>query len=98
MDLILVDESCQRPETTQFFRLVEKANNQGLLRTLNLGVFSLLWVHDYDAALGVYKATCTYTQPDYLNFKRRIIDVGFLDKWWKLNQFMINYDVNEANL
>lgn len=98
MNLVLVHESCQKPETTQFFKFIERAHNQGLLRTLNLGVLTLLWVHDYDEALGVYKAICTYTQPDYLNFHQRVVDVGFLDKWWKLEKVMIDYDVNENNL
>lgn len=97
-DMILVDESCQRPETAQFFKFIEQASNQGLLRTLNLGVVSLLWVHDYDQALGIYKAVCTYTQPDYLKFQERIVDIGFLDKWWKLEKIMVDYDVNEANV
>lgn len=97
-DLILVDESCHKPEAAEYLKFLERAHNQGLIRTLNLGALSLMWLHDYDAALGVYKATCLYTKPDYLHFRERIVDVGFLDRWWKLDKKMIDYDVNEENV
>lgn len=97
-DLILVHESCHKPEAAEYLKFLERAHNQGLIRTLNLGVLSIQWLHDYDAALGVYKATCLYTQPNYLQFHERIVDIGLLDRWWKLDKKMIDYDVNTENM
>lgn len=97
-DMVLVDESCHNRASAQHLRFLEKCSNEGILRRLNLGVLSLLWLDNFDRAAQLYKATCTYTQPDYLTFRDRIIDVGFVGKWWKLEEKMIDYDVNEDNL
>lgn len=97
-DLVLVHESCQNPSSAQYVKFIEQAQNAGIIRIWNFGVVSFMWLDNYDEALGVYKATCTYLQSEYLTLYQRIIDVGFLDKWWKLEQRMIDFDINEANL
>jgi hypothetical protein len=50
---------------------------------------------NYDGDLAVYKATCSYLKPKYLTFHERIVDVGFVGKWWKLQEYMIDYDIND---
>lgn len=97
-DLILVHESCQNPVSAQYLKFLEQSNNRGLLRTLNLGVLSLIWLDNYDEALGLFKVTCPYLQPEYLTWHKRIVDVGILNTWWKLRENMIDFDINEANL
>lgn len=97
-DLVLVSESCQNPTSAQYIKFLEQADNLGIIRIWNFGVVSFMWLDNYHTALGVYKATCSYMQPDYLTLHQRVIDIGFLDKWWNLEKRMVDYDINEANL
>lgn len=97
-DMVLVNETCHNPQSAQYLMFLEKCTNAGIIRRMNLGICSLLWLDNYDEACKLYKATCTYTKLDYLSLKDRIIDVGFVGKWWKLNENMIDYDINENSL
>lgn len=97
-DIILVNHDCHNPVSAEYLTFLERSLNEGIVRKLNLGVCSLLWLDNYDRAVALYKATCKYTQPDYLTWHDRVIDVGFLDKWWILEEKMTDYDVNEAKI
>ncbi|XP_031638590.1 mitochondrial import inner membrane translocase subunit Tim29 [Contarinia nasturtii] len=96
--MVLVDPVCQNKVSSQYLTFVERCHNEGIVRRLNLGIVSLLWLDNYDRALGLYKATCSFTRPELITWHQRIIDVGFLDKWWKIEEKMIDYDINENTL
>lgn len=96
--MVMIDPVCQNPVSSQYLTFVERCYNEGIVRRLNLGIFSLLWLDNYDRALGLYKTTCKFTQPELLSWHKRIIDIGFFDKWWKIEKKMIDFDINEDNL
>ncbi|XP_055326960.1 mitochondrial import inner membrane translocase subunit Tim29 [Sitodiplosis mosellana] len=96
--MVMIDPVCQNPISSQYLIFVERCYNEGIVRKLNLGIFSLLWLDNYNRALGLYKTTCSFTQPELLTWHQRIIDVGFLDKWWIIEKKMIDFDINEDNL
>lgn len=91
--LVLVDERCQKREASEFLRDCERQLNEGRLRHVNLGLVSLMWSADHDAAVALYRTTCTYTAPHWRTFGERIVDVGFCGRWWIMQQKMENYDV-----
>ncbi|XP_055380500.1 mitochondrial import inner membrane translocase subunit Tim29 [Condylostylus longicornis] len=93
-DLVLVHESCHKPESSNHVKFIQRCFNEGILRRLSLGFISFMWVADYDKGVSVYKAICPHLQPEYLTFHKRIIDVGFWGKWWNLQNKMVDYDVN----
>lgn len=95
--LVLVDPACQNPISSQYLTFLERCYNEGIVRRLSVGIFSLIWLDNFDRALGLYKATCSFTKPDLLTWHHRIIDVGFMDKWWKIDKQMIDYDINNDN-
>lgn len=97
-EMILVNPVCHKPTSVEHLIFVERSLNEGIIRKLNLGVCTLLWLDNYDKSVALYQATCTYTQPDYLTWHKRVIEVGFLDKWWTLEEKMVDYDVNENNI
>ena len=92
-DLVQVDQRCQKPESAEYITFLHRCYNENVVRYLNVGVMSFIWIDDYDKALGLYKSTCSYTQPEYLTFHKRIVDIGFWNKWWILTNKMKNYDV-----
>lgn len=96
--MVMIDPVCQNPVSSQYLTFIERCYNEGIVRKLNMGLFSLMWLDNYDRALGLYKATCKFTKPELLTWHNRIIDFGFLDKWWTIEKKMIDYDINEDNL
>lgn len=96
--MILVDPICHNPTSSQYSIFIERCYNEGIIRRLNIGIGSFLWLDNYDRAISLYKATCKYTKPELLTWHDRIIDVGLWDKWWKLDDKMIDYDINENNM
>lgn len=95
--MVLTAPICHNSATSEHLIFLERCYNEGIIRRLSVGIFSVLWLDNYDQAMSLYKATCKYTRPDLLTWHNRIIDVGFLDKWWKIDEKMIDYDVNEQN-
>lgn len=95
--LVLTAPICHNPASSEHLIFLERCYNEGIIRRLSVGIFSVLWLDNYDRALSLYKATCSYTKPDILTWHNRIIDIGFMDKWWKINEKMIDYDINENN-
>lgn len=93
-ELSLVGELARNPVTDEHFLFIESCYNAGLVRRLSCGAFSVMWIDNYDKACAVYKSSCSYLKPRYLTFYERIIDVGFLNKWWWISNVMADYDVN----
>ncbi len=94
-EAVLVHDSCLNTNCTDYIKFIEQCYNQGIVRHLSLGFISFLWLDNYDHDASLYKAVCTYTDPQYLTFHERVIDVGFLNKWWNLSKKMTDYDVND---
>lgn len=94
-ELFLVAKPIRNQKTEKFISSVEACCNMGILRRLNFGLFSVLWFDNYGQELGIYQASCSYLKPQYQNFHTRIVDIGFCSKWWRLDQIMEDYDINE---
>ncbi|XP_055846316.1 mitochondrial import inner membrane translocase subunit Tim29 [Episyrphus balteatus] len=95
-EILMVHESCQRASSAEHLRMLEQSMNQKTLRVTNLGVMTIVWLHDFSSDLCTYKAICKWLQPEYTTFHQRIIDVGFWNKWWNLESKMTDYDIVET--
>lgn len=74
---------------------VSKLRNEGRLRVVSLGVLSLLYRSDYDPDCTLYEAQCSNLSVRWREIPQRILDVGFVGRWWVLESKMKDYDVNE---
>ncbi|KAJ4433874.1 hypothetical protein ANN_16187 [Periplaneta americana] len=92
--MIMVGEQIRNPSSVSHLIFLENCYNKGVIRRLSLGVVSFMWISDYDEASGLYQAHCDYLGPKYLTFHQRIVDVGFLWRWWLLQKAMTDYDIN----
>ena len=93
-DLSMIGDPVRNPGSQRLVDYVSRAYNAGLVRRLNLGVASLMWVDNYDAGMGLYAARCDYLQPSWTDMRHRVIDVGFLGRWWIADTKMEMSDVN----
>lgn len=93
-ELACVGESIRNPYSEMFTLKLTEAYNSGLVRRLNLGLFSIMWCDNYDKTVDLYDARCKYLKAGWLDLPDRYIDIGFLGKWYKINEAMENFDVN----
>ncbi|XP_078285662.1 mitochondrial import inner membrane translocase subunit Tim29 [Rhinoraja longicauda] len=68
---------------------------QGRLRHLSLGAFSLVYTAPYDPDTSIYGAHCEYLRPRWSDFPDRVLDLGFLGRWWVLVSKMKDWDIND---
>lgn len=93
-DVALVSEECRNPVSMEHLRLLETCYNQGVIHYKNLGIASVMYTSELSGSCGLYKAQCTYLKPSYFSFPSRVIDIGFMGRWWNLFKKTNNYDVN----
>ncbi|XP_032394025.1 mitochondrial import inner membrane translocase subunit Tim29 isoform X1 [Etheostoma spectabile] len=72
-----------------------KLRNEGRLRHASLGLLSLVYRADYDADATLYEAQCSNLLVPWRELPQRVLDVGFIGRWWLLDSKMKNFDVNE---
>lgn len=94
-ELVLVHENSLNKETAEHMKFIERGFNEKRLRYMNVGLFSFMWLDRFDAAVGLYESNCTFTKPEILRFRERIVDFGFLNRWWILRKKMNDFDVPE---
>ncbi|XP_049799316.1 mitochondrial import inner membrane translocase subunit Tim29 [Schistocerca nitens] len=93
-DIMLVGKPIRNPASVQHMEHIESCYNRGFIRSLNLGLFSLIWVDNRSKSSAAYSAQCSYLRPSFFTFHKHVIDVGFLGRWWWLNSVMTDYDIN----
>ncbi|XP_043524560.1 mitochondrial import inner membrane translocase subunit Tim29 [Frieseomelitta varia] len=96
MKIMQVGKTVRNSMCENYVEWLGRCYNEGIVRRMNLGIISLIWLDDYDKMCSSYKTVCPYLKIRYLTFYKRVIDIGFLDTWWILENKMKDYDVNEA--
>lgn len=69
--------------------------NHGHLRHLSMGLFSLVYSADYDPDNTLYEAQCSNLSVPWRQLPDRVLDVGFVGRWWVLDSKMKDFDVNQ---
>ncbi|KAH0519944.1 hypothetical protein LTLLF_109750 [Microtus ochrogaster] len=67
----------------------------GRLRHVNLGLCSLVYEEPFDAQASLYQAHCRYLQPRWIHFPGQVLHVGFVGRWWVLENRMHDCDIND---
>ena len=94
-DLLLLSQPVRNPDSDAHVQRITQLRNDGVLRRTTFLVTSVMWQDNYDASLDVYDAKCDHLQVTWTNFFReRILDVGFMGRWWYLHKAMQDYDIN----
>jgi Translocase of the Inner Mitochondrial membrane 29 len=93
-EVALVPVESQNPKSVDYLKMLNRRKNDETLRITSIGLFSIMWIDDFPSNLATYDATCEYLQPEMKNFHERIIDIGWWNNWWNLQNMMKDYDVN----
>lgn len=93
-DLITISESLVNKQADSHVQNLYKLQAQDMLRYQWLGLFSVVYDSDYSAHNRNFISQCKYSNPRWNEKHKRIVDVGFCDKWWVLDYKMTDYDLN----
>ncbi|KAG7300172.1 hypothetical protein JYU34_015721 [Plutella xylostella] len=93
-EVILVSDDCRNPASIEHVRYLDTCYNEGLIHYRSLGIASVMYVSDYNNSCSIYKSQCSHLQPTYFGYLSRIVDVGFMGRWWNIFKKTANYDVN----
>ncbi|EHB12944.1 hypothetical protein GW7_13285 [Heterocephalus glaber] len=92
--LLLLAPATRNRDSGSFLQRLLWLRGRGCLRHVNLGLFSLLYEAPFDGQASLYRARCRYLQPRWVDFPGRILDVGFVGRWWVLGARMRDCDIN----
>jgi len=95
LDLLEVSDTIRSSGSENLYNYISKAYSANLIRRLSLGIGCIIWVDDYSPELGLYAAQCDYMKPSWMDMRYRILDIGFIGRWWLSHRKMLDYDVNE---
>ena len=95
-DVAVVGELIRNPNSDKHIRHLVCCANAGQLRRTTFGVFSVMWIDNYDKAVDIYEARCKLLKVGWFELPERIIDIGVLGHWRWLEKAMTDYDINPA--
>lgn len=84
----------RNPTSDAHVQSLVKLRNEGRLRHVSLGLFSLVFRYDFDPDVTLYEAQCSNLSVPWKELPERMLDVGFVGRWWILDSKMKDYDVN----
>lgn len=93
-DVLLVSETIRNPASAAHVKALLSYYNEGLIRRLNLGVASLIWIDNYNKSCDLFEARCKSLKPRWVTFHDRVVDVGFCGRWWSIERAMTDFDIN----
>jgi len=97
-DLLLVADSIKNKNSDAYVQKCLYYECKGLLRYQHFGLFSLVYYSEQDINNKSYIATCKYSNPRWTEFHKYIVDIGFVNTWWKLQWEMVDFDIDFEQL
>lgn len=92
--MLYVPPTIRNPTTVKQLEYLEKCYNAGVVKRLNVVLFSIIWIDEFNDDIQAYKANCKYLKASIFSVHKRAVDIGFLNTWWNLKKIMVDYDVN----
>ncbi|XP_017287691.1 mitochondrial import inner membrane translocase subunit Tim29 [Kryptolebias marmoratus] len=72
-----------------------RLRNEGRLCCASLGLLCVIYRADFNPETTLYEAWCSNLSAPWRELPQRMLDIGFIGRWWILESKMKNYDVNE---
>ena len=94
----LISDLIRNRESASEIKTLMKYIAEERVKHYNFGVFSLVMVDEHSTYNDIYEKHCDNIQQRWIyldEWKRRIKDIGFMDRWYFLEDTMCDYDINE---
>ena len=93
--LLQVSSLIRNKKSESYVNELMECLDQCRLTRRSFGIFSVLLKNEFSQEYDSVNKNCYYVQPRWLNIYDRIVDIGFLDRWFLLEKAMEDYDVND---
>ena len=91
-----VSEGMRNPISNGYVQIIGELNGHRQLRQVDLGFSTLIYKTDSNPDVRLYRYTCKHLNPSLKEFfTEKLVDLGILGHWIKLETMMRNYDINE---
>lgn len=89
-------ENLRNPKSYEFVKDIGELHCHGLLRQVDLGFSTIIYKSDCSPENALYRYNCKHLNPTIKEFfQERLVDLGVLGHWLKLELKMKDYDINE---
>ena len=92
--LLTTDELRRNEAANEHSLQLERCFNYGLVRRTSFGLFSIVWLDNHDKSYEAYRGRCKHVRVRWREWNSRVLDVGFLSRWWYLGQAIESVDSN----
>ena len=72
---------------------LKQLQDEGRISTFPVGPCRIAYIRRTPLSNRLYSLNCKFLIPSNLKFYNRILDVGFMHKWWYIDRAMIDFDV-----
>ena len=96
-ELALVSEPVRNPLSTQRVETLWSYANSVEWKYYNFVFFSIIFQLSGPSTCKTYENTCSHLKPGPQSYYERILDIGFMGKWFSMETAMTDYDINDAN-
>eukprot|EP00112_Aurelia_sp_Birch-Aquarium-sp1_P011994 Seg2517.5 transcript_id=Seg2517.5/GoldUCD/mRNA.D3Y31 product="Mitochondrial import inner membrane translocase subunit Tim29" protein_id=Seg2517.5/GoldUCD/D3Y31 len=93
--LLQVSSLIRNKNSESYVNELMESLDQNRLTWRSFGIFSVLLKNEFSQEYDSVNKNCYYVQPRWLNIYDRIVDIGFLDRWFLLEKAMEDYDIND---
>ena len=97
VELSMCSESTRNPGAHMYISRIMSLQSNLQLRYYSLGFFSLIMKQNYDPCRN-YIVTSSYLQPRWWDLSEKIVDIGIWNTWLRLEEKMVDFDVNHSSL
>lgn len=97
LELSMCSESTRNPAAQRYVTRIGYLESNLLLRYYNFGIFSLIMKQDYHSCRN-FGVTSKHLKTRWWEVSNKVVDIGVLNTWIKLEEYMVDFDVNYDNL
>lgn len=95
-DIMLVSQQCRNRKSVNDISRMKELLHENALRRVSLGPFSLMIRKNVPDDCCLMKYRCYWLTSIWVS-KLDIVDVGFLNRWWYLEESIKDYDINYSS-
>ena len=93
-DISLISPKLRNRAAQKEIFYLKQLQDEGRINTFSVGPCRIAYIRRIPLNNKLYALNCKFLIPSNLTFYNRILDVGFMNKWWYIDSAMIDFDVS----
>ena len=93
-DISLLSKKLRNRAAQKAIFYLKQLQDEGEISTFSVGPCRIAYIRGTPLNNRLYSLNCQFLIPSNISFYNRILDIGFMSKWWHIESVMIDFDVN----